>query len=204
MEIKNKLYLTNGKDWRKWLKKNHQTKKEVWLIYYRKKTGQSRIPYDDAVREALCYGWIDSIIKKVDEKRFAQRFSPRKSKSILSQMNKERIRELIKEKKMTKWGLEAVAHVFNPKTDKPGDFIIPQGILKTLRANKDAWKYFQKMPASYQRIRIAYIAGYKQRNPALYKKTLNYFIKMTAKNKRIGFVRERKTVSFNLSKFLVK
>ncbi|MFC1789722.1 YdeI family protein, partial [Patescibacteria group bacterium] len=172
----------------------HKTQKEVWLIYYRKETGNPRISYDDAVLEALCYGWIDSTVKKVDKERFAQRFSPRSRKSRLSQMNKERIRELIKEKKITKWGLEAVAHVFNPKTDKPNDFVIPVEIMKALKVNKEAWKYFQKMPSSYQRIRIAYIEGYRRHND-MYKKTLARFIKMTAQNKRIGFVRERRDVA---------
>jgi len=117
MEIKNTLYVTNRNDWRKWLAENHKKEKEVWLVYYRKETKKPRISYDDAVLEALCYGWIDSIIKKIDGETFAQRFSVRKPKSELSQMNKERIYELIKEKKMTKWGLEAISHIFNPKTD---------------------------------------------------------------------------------------
>jgi uncharacterized protein YdeI (YjbR/CyaY-like superfamily) len=192
MEITNTLYITNRKDWRKWLTKNHKTQKEIWLIYYRKETGKLRIPYDDAVLEALCYGWIDSTIKKIDAERFAQRFSPRSPKSKLSQMNKERIRELIKEKKITKWGLKAVAHVFNSKTDEPDNFIIPPEIIKALKTNKNAWKYFQKMPSPYQHVRIAYIESYKRHNIDIYKKTLAYFIKMTAKNKRIGFVRERR------------
>jgi len=192
MEIKNTLYVTKRKDWRKWLIKNHKKQKEVWLIYYRKKTGKTRIPYDDAVLEALCYGWIDSIVKKIDEERFAQRFSPRRKNSILSQMNKERIRELIKEKKMTKVGLEAIAHVFNPKTDKTEKLIIPNDILKELKANKNAWKYFQKMPLPYKRIRIAYIESYRQYDINIYKKSLAYFIKKTAQNKQIGFVRERR------------
>jgi uncharacterized protein YdeI (YjbR/CyaY-like superfamily) len=192
MKIKNTLYVTNRKDWRKWLTKNHKNKKEVWLIYYRKETGKPRIPYDDAVLEALRYGWIDSIVKKIDKESFAQRFSPRRKNSILSQMNKERIRELMKEKKMTKAGFEAIAHVFNPKKDKTEKLIIPPHILKTLQANKKAWKYFQKMPLPYKRIRIAYIESYKQYNKNIYKKSLAYFIKMTAQNKRIGFVRERR------------
>jgi len=192
MEIKNTLYVTNGKDWRKWLVKNHKKQKEIWLIYYRKETGKPRIPYDDAVREALCYGWIDSIVKKIDTKRFTQRFSPRRLTSILSQMNKERIRELIKEKKMTRCGLEAVAHVFNPQTDKNEKLKISSDTLKVLKANKEAWKYFQKMPPSYQRIRISYIDGSKEYSAEMYKKTLAHFIKRTAQNKRIGFVRERK------------
>lgn len=194
MKIGKTLYVENGKKWRSWLSKNHKTKSEIWLIYYRKETGKPRIPYDDAVSEALCYGWIDSIVKKIDKERFAQRFSPRKPKSILSQMNKERIRKLIKEKKMTKWGIEAVAHAFNPKTDKADKFTIPLDIYRALRANKDAWRYFQKMPPSYQRIRIAYVEGYRKRDAAMYKKSLAHFIKMTARNKRIGFVPERRDV----------
>jgi uncharacterized protein YdeI (YjbR/CyaY-like superfamily) len=192
MEIKNTLYVTNRKDWRKWLAKNHKTEKEIWLIYYRKETGKPRILYDDAVLEALSYGWIDSTAKKIDEERFAQRFTPRSPKSVLSQMNKERIRDLIKEKKMTKWGLKAVAHVFDSKTDDPNSFVIPPEIIKALKENKDAWKNFQKMPPSYQRIRIAYIDGYRQYNSDMYKKKLAYFIKMTEQNKRIGSVRERR------------
>jgi uncharacterized protein YdeI (YjbR/CyaY-like superfamily) len=194
MEIKNKLYVTNRKDWRKWLANNHKKQNEIWLIYYRKETKKLRIPYDDAVLEALAYGWIDSTVKKIDTESFAQRFSPRRPKSVLSQMNKERIRELIKEKRMTKWGLEAIAHAFNPKTDKNEKLKISSNTLKALRANKEAWKYFQKMSPSYQRIRIAYIDGYKQYSANMYKKTLAHFIKRTAQNKRIGFVRERRDI----------
>jgi uncharacterized protein YdeI (YjbR/CyaY-like superfamily) len=192
MEIKNTLYVTNRKNWRKWLSKNHNNQKEVWLIYYRKETGKPRISYDDAVLEALCFGWIDSTVKKIDIERFAQRFSPRKPISSLSQMNRERIRELIKEKKMTKWGLKAIVHVFNPEKAETNKLVIPQDIYKALRTNKDAWKYFQKMPLSYKRIRIAYIETRKRHSMDIYKKSLNHFIKMTAQNKRIGFVRERR------------
>jgi len=192
MEIKNTLYVTNRKNWRKWLSKNHNNKKELWLIYYRKETGKPRISYDDAVLEALCFGWIDSTIKKIDIERFAQRFSPRKSRSSLSQMNRERISELIKEKKMTKWGIKAIAHVFNPKKVETNKLVIPQDIYKALRTNKDAWKHFQKMPLSYKRIRVAYIEARKRHGMDIYKKSLNHFIKMTAQNKRIGFVRERR------------
>jgi uncharacterized protein YdeI (YjbR/CyaY-like superfamily) len=107
-------------------------------------------------------------------------------------MNKERIRELMKGKKMTKLGLKAVEHVFNPKTDKTEKFRIPPDILKRLQTNKDAWKYFQKTPLSYQRIRIKYIESQKKHGVGMYKKALTHFIKKTAQNKRIGFVRERR------------
>ncbi len=112
------LYVTQRKEWRAWLRTHHDAEPEIWLIYYRKATGKPRIPYDHAVEEALCYGWIDSIEKGIDGQRFAQRFSPRKPTSVLSPMNRERIRRLIKEKKMTNAGLAAVAHAFDPQKDR--------------------------------------------------------------------------------------
>ena len=192
MKITETLYITNRKDWRKWLVKNHKTKKEIWLIYYYKKSGKLRISYDNAVLEALCYGWIDGIVKKVNEETFVQRFSPRRPNSLFSQMNKERVRDLIKKKRMTKTGLKAIAHAFNAKTDMTQKLIISADILKSLKTNKEAWKYFQKMPIAYKRIRISYIEKYRQRDVKIYKKSLAYFVKMTAQNKRIGFVKERR------------
>lgn len=191
MNIGKTLYVTTRSAWRRWLAKNHDKVSEIWLVYYRKETGKPRISYDDAVLEALAYGWIDSTVKKVDNERFAQRFSPRKSTSGLSQMNKERVRELIKNGKMTVAGLAAIAHVYNPKMDRIESFTLPQGILKAVKANRDAWKYFQIMPEAYKRIRVAYIESRKRHGIGLYKKALANFVKMTAKNKRIGFVKER-------------
>lgn len=174
-----------------WLSKHHDSAHDIWLIFYKKSSGKPRISYDDAVLEALAYGWIDSIVKKVDEDSFVQRFSPRKPTSVLSQMNKERIRELIKEGKMTKAGLTALSHVFDPDTDEPEKFSIPPSILKALKSDKDTWRNFQKFPGSYRRIRIEYIESRKRHGIAMYTKALRHFIQMTALNKRIGFVKER-------------
>lgn len=192
MVIGKTLYVKNRKAWRAWLKKHHKAAPEIWLVYFRKETGKPRIPYDDAVLEALAFGWIDSTAKKIDEERFAQRFSPRRKTSQLSQMNKERVRELIKQGLMTKAGLEAIVHVYDPKKDKKEKFAIPAGIEKALKENKDAWENFQKMPEAYKRIRIAYIESRKRHGVWMYKRALDYFITMTAQNKRIGFVKERR------------
>ena len=97
MEITDTLRVDHRAAWRAWLKKNYKTKKEIWLIYYRKSSGKPRIPYNDAVEEALCFGWIDSNVKTLDEERFAQRFSPRKPKAAYSPANRERLRKLIAE-----------------------------------------------------------------------------------------------------------
>ncbi len=124
MEITKILYVIKKEDWRNWLKENYNKEKEVWLVYYKKASEKPRISYNDAVNEALCYGWIDSTIKNIDQERFAQRFSPRRSTSRLSEMNKERIRRLIQEKRMTSMGLKAVSHVFDENEEK--NFTIAQ------------------------------------------------------------------------------
>jgi len=192
MEIGKILYVTDRKDWRAWLRKHQKSEADVWLVYYNKKSGKQRISYNDAVEEALCYGWIDSTVKNLDEDRYAQRFTPRKPTSGLSQMNKERIRRLIAQKKMTKAGLEAIAHVFDPEKDKSETFVISFDILKPLKADKEAWRNFQKFPDSYKRIRIKYIETRRRHSQEMFERSLNHFIKMTAKNKRIGFVKEMK------------
>src|SRR5918999_6552667 len=104
MKISQTLYVTNRDDWRAWLNENYETEKEVWLIYYKKHTNQPRIPYDDAVEEALCFGWIDSIVQKIDEERYAQKFTPRRNSSNWSESNRRRLRGLLKAGKMTPAG----------------------------------------------------------------------------------------------------
>ena len=189
MEITETLYVISRKDWRKWLIKNYKNKKDIWLIYYRKKSGKPRMSYGSAVEEALCYGWIDSIIKGVDDQCYAQRFSPRRSNSVLSQINRERVRLLVAKKKMTKVGLAALAHVYNPKKDVP-KLVIPIDALKALKNNKDVWKNFQKFPEAYKRIRIAYLESRRNQGVLEYERSLQHFIKMTEQNKRIGSFKE--------------
>ena len=194
MEITTVLEVKNRSQWRRWLEKNHRTSSEIWLVYYRKQSGKSRIPYNDAVEEALCFGWIDSIIKVLDENRTVQRFSPRRKKSQLSELNKERVRRLIKEGKMTPYGLESIRH--HLESEKNGtknnlvlkEFVFPKDILKELKADPVVWQNFQKFPAHYKTIRIGWIDGARIR-PEEFQKRLKYFIKMTSKNKMFGMMR---------------
>jgi uncharacterized protein YdeI (YjbR/CyaY-like superfamily) len=185
MNIGKLFYAKTRKEWRSWLAKNHDKEKEIWLVYYRKSSGKKRIPYDSAVEEALCYGWIDSILKSIDKEKFAQRFTPRKPNSNLSELNKERIRRLIKKKKMTSIGLKAIKHVFDKPKHMNEELIIAPDILKALKSNKNAWNNFQNYSEGYKKVRIGYIEHLRNRKE-LFDKSLNYFIKMTAKNKQIG------------------
>jgi uncharacterized protein YdeI (YjbR/CyaY-like superfamily) len=180
MDITRTLYITNRKDWRKWLRAHYKTEKEIWLVYPRKETGKSRIVYNDAVEEALCFGWIDSTVKTLDQEHTVQRFSPRKPKSSYSPANQERLRKLIKQRKVIKEIRATLGDILE------GKFEIPKDILNALKTNKEAWKNFQKFSDTYKRIRIGFIEGARQR-PDEFKKRLNYFIRMTEKNKQYGF-----------------
>lgn len=193
MNIGETLYVTNRKQWRAWLARHHKSAPEIWLVYYRKASGKERIPYNDAVEEALCYGWIDSILKPIDTDKYAQRFSPRRKNSPLSPMNKERIRRLIRQKKMTRAGMESIGrHLVEDLkqvsvSKQLKAFKMPDDILEHLKQDPVVWRNFQKFPESYKRIRIGWIDGARHR-PAEFEKRLRYFMKMTAKNRRFGMV----------------
>ncbi len=180
MEISELIYVQDRDAWRDWLTANHKTAEEIWLLYYHKDSGKPRIPYHHAVEEALCFGWIDSIIKNIDEDRFAQRFTPRNPKSGYSQTNKERLKRLIARDKVIPEVLSVVSDIVNQPFEFPAD------IMKELRANKKAWDNFQRYSGAYQRIRIAYIDTARSR-PEEYVKRLKNFIKKTEQDKQFGY-----------------
>ena len=109
--MKSELYVSNRKEWRSWLKKNNAKVEEMWLIYFKKHTGKPSINYMDSVEEALCFGWIDGLKKRIDKQKYAYRFTPRKSGSKWSPLNIKLAKRMIEEGKMTRAGLE----VFNQR-----------------------------------------------------------------------------------------
>ena len=104
MKIGETLYVTQREDFRRWLEENHRSKKEIWLVQYKKATHKPSLNYVEAVEEALCFGWIDGLEKSLDSERYALRFSPRRPRSNWTETNKERARRLIAEGKMTEAG----------------------------------------------------------------------------------------------------
>ena len=129
------LYAASRKEWRAWLRKHYRSAREIWLVYFKKHTGKPRIPYNEAVEEALCFGWIDSTVRSIDEDRFAQRFSVRNPRSSYSQANKERLRNLIRQGKVAK---DVLAALGDMGEEEP--FQVPQDILELIKANRQAWK----------------------------------------------------------------
>jgi uncharacterized protein YdeI (YjbR/CyaY-like superfamily) len=174
------LHASSRSQWRAWLKKNYKSKTEIWLVYYKKHTSKLRISYNDAVEEALCFGWIDSTVRTIDEDSFAQKFSVRRPRSKYSQANLERLRALAKQGKVAKDVLESL-----PDLSREA-LAIPADILKAIKARKEAWKNFQRFSQSYVRIRIAYIEAARKR-PAEFEKRLSHFVRMTEANKQFGF-----------------
>ena len=180
MNVGKTLYVIDRQAWRAWLADHYDKEKEIWLIYPKKASGKPRILYNDAVEEALCFGWIDSTAKRIDDDSYAQRFSPRNPKSPYSEANKARLRKLIKEGRV----IPSVKTVIQDILDE--EFVVPSDILGALKVNKVAWENFQKFSLQYQRIRVAYVDGACDR-PDEFKKRLNNLIKLTEKNKQFGF-----------------
>jgi len=174
------LYVTDRQTWRAWLADHYDKEKEIWLLYPKKASGKPRILYNDAVEEALCFGWIDSTAKRIDNDTYAQRFSPRNPKSPYSEANKARLRRLVKENMVIPSVKAAVQDIIEEA------FVIPPNILEALKANKKTWENFQEFSIQYQRIRVAYVESASNR-PDEFKKRLNNLIKKTEKKKQFGF-----------------
>src|SRR5690606_16966525 len=181
VELGQTLEVQTRAEWRAWLEKHHATEPEIWLVFYYTATGKSTIDYDEAVEEALCFGWIDSTVKRIDDERRGQRFTPRRPGSPLSEMNKVRVRRLHEAGLMRPSGLAVAGAVL----DEP--FEIAPDILERLKEDGTVWKNFQGFPDSYQRIRIGWIETDRGRSEE-FEKRLRYFLEMTAQNKRYGQV----------------
>jgi uncharacterized protein YdeI (YjbR/CyaY-like superfamily) len=155
------LYTANRDDWRAWLEKNHNTEREVWLIYYKKHTGKSTIPYEEAVEEAICFGWIDTKVKRLDEERYAQKYTPRRPRSKWNKNNIERAKKMIQSGRMTESGLK----IFNERQEY--DVIvetleIPPDLRNELETNKTSHKNFLSFAPSYRKTYITWINSSKK------------------------------------------
>ena len=175
------LYVTTRKEWRKWLSSNFDEKHEIWLIYPHKSTGKPVIEYNTAVEEALCFGWIDSLRKSLDDVHSLQKFSVRREKSGYSQPNRERLKWLLERDMVHPSVIEKVKEVLKE------EFVFPQDILDELKKDKETWQNYQNFSDSYKRIRIAFI-NVARKNDEVFQKRLNNFIKHTKANKLVrGF-----------------
>lgn len=148
--------------WRAWLATHHATASKVWLVFHKTHTGTRSIDYEAAVEEALCFGWVDSLIKRLDEDRYARKFTPRKAGSAWSASNRRRYA------KLKAAGRLAPAGVNRPPTTRsaypvaPDVSTVPGDVAKTLEAAPKAWTYFQSLPPSHRRRYLLWIVTARQ------------------------------------------
>jgi len=179
MKITKSCTARNQRDWRKWLEKNHNRESEVWLVYFKPASGKFNLDYESSVEEALCFGWIDSIIQKIDENTYARKFNPRRLNSQWSETNKRRVLKVIRDGRMMEAGLAKVTfdvedvQVRQPKAKRPA-VEMPESIEQALRSNAQAWETFQKISPSLKRNYILWLSNAKK--SATFEKRLQLLI----------------------------
>ena len=156
------IYLETAEKWRAWLQENHASASGVWLLFYKKGFSRPTITYEAAVEDALCFGWIDSVIRRVDEYSYARKFTPRKNDSKWSPSNKKRVEKLIACGRMTEIGLAKIeAAKKNGMWDQPDrpqlKLNMSQDFATALAANPAAKQFFEQLAPSYQKQYLGWI-----------------------------------------------
>ena len=173
------LNIKTRTDWRNWLEQNFNIENEVWLVYAKISTGKQRIQYNDAVEEALCFGWIDSTNKMLDKDHTIQRFTPRHTISSYSQPNKERLKWLAENNLIHHSFLKTIQEIISK------EYVFPLDIIDEIKKDKTTWNNYIKFSEPYKRIRIAYIESARKR-PNEFIKRLTNFIQKTRENKLVS------------------
>lgn len=177
------LEVRDRQQWRTWLGKHHASSPGVWLVFYKDHTGVKSILYEDSVRAALCFGWVDSLIKRLDDDRYARKFTPRKSTSKWSDSNRQRWAELKAAGLLTAAGL-AAAPTDNTYAPPPPIPDLPAYIAKALQANPKAWRFFQELAPTYRRHFVGWIHTAKR--PGTREKRIRESIALLAAGKKLG------------------
>jgi uncharacterized protein YdeI (YjbR/CyaY-like superfamily) len=157
----------NRNKWRNWLQKNHEKADEIWLVYYKKHTKIPSVVYHEAVEEAICFGWIDGKIQRIDDERYRQRFTPRRRGSLWSDLNRKRAERMISEGKMTGAGRAKIkearenGHWQDPYSAKK-EMDIPPDLLKALESNPVSYEFFKGLTRPYRNRYINWV-GFAKR-----------------------------------------
>ncbi|MCK4654569.1 MAG: YdeI/OmpD-associated family protein [Candidatus Cloacimonetes bacterium] len=189
--MENTLYVTTHQQWRKWLEENHATQNEIWLIYYKKHTGKPRISYENAVEEAICFGWIDSLIKKIDDEKYMQKYTPLNDNSVWSEINRKRAEKMMKERKMTPAGLKKIDTAKkNRKWKKAYSStrkieMLPE-LERALKTNETAWFNFNNFADSYKNMYIGWVSAAKRE--ATRQRRIKEVVRRSEQNQKPGMM----------------
>jgi uncharacterized protein YdeI (YjbR/CyaY-like superfamily) len=161
------LYFETATDWRAWLQQNHDKSSGIWLVFYKKGSGKTSLAYEESVEEALCYGWIDSVIKKIDEQSYVRKFTPRKDGSNWSDLNKKRVEKLIRDGRMTEIGMAKIEIAKqNGEWEKPDQprpqFVLHEEFQAALEQHPKAKQFFNSLNKADRQQYIYWVASAKR------------------------------------------
>lgn len=189
VDIGKRQTFKNRDAWRAWLAKNHARANELWLVLYKKHTRQPTVAYGDAVEEALCFGWIDGIVKTIDDEKYAIRFCPRRRGSVWSEPNKQRVAKMIAQGRMTDIGLAKIEEAkqngeWDKATRREDIADLPREFARALQANRQARVNFERLAPSHQRQYIGWISDAKRDETR--QRRIDAAIEMLNENKKLG------------------
>jgi len=177
------LDLRTRKQWRQWLATNHASNPGVWLVRYKHHSGVKTMEYEDLVREALCFGWIDSLVKRLDDDRYAIKVTPRKPTSKWSDSNRKRWRELDAAGLLASAG-QAAAPTKSTYAPRPRIPQLPAYIAKAFKSSRKAWEHFQALAPTYRRDFVVWI--HMARRPETREKRIRESMTLLSAGKKLG------------------
>ncbi|MGA2488703.1 MAG: YdeI/OmpD-associated family protein [Anaerolineales bacterium] len=187
MKISQTFTASDRAAWHAWLAEHGDHATEVWLVYYKAVAGKPTVSYQDSLEEALCFGWVDSIIQKMDEEKYARKFTPRKAGSKWSELNKHLVVKLIREGRMTEAGLARVDFPLSEAQAEPPkrpELSLPDWLKASLMASSRAWENFQRLAPSHQRNYIGWISKAKKEETR--QRRIQEAIGRLEKNEKLG------------------
>jgi len=182
------IYLKTRNAWRKWLTINHSSFQGIWLIHYKKYTGKPNIAYNDAVEEALCFGWVDSLVKRIDEERYMQKYTPRKPNSSWSEWNKVRVAKMIDAGLMTEVGIKMIEIAqqngkWDGKINAQRVHHLSEDLRDILETDEIAYMAYKNLPPSQKKMHNIWIMDAKKEETRI--RRLEKFIGLLKEGKRM-------------------
>jgi uncharacterized protein YdeI (YjbR/CyaY-like superfamily) len=187
MQMKKTFSAASPREWRAWLQKNHASEKEVWLVYFKKHSGKSSITYHESLEDALCFGWIDSLIQRIDDDSYARKFTPRQPGSPWSELNKHLVARLVKSGRMAEAGMARVDFPL-PDASAPlpvrPPLAIPEWLTSGLASSPSALEFFHSLPPSQQTLYTRWLSDAKKEETR--RKRIGEAIKKLENHERLG------------------
>lgn len=181
------LVMRNRREWRRWLARNGKRQKEIWLVQFRKGSPGTAVAYDDALDEALCFGWIDSLVKRIDGDRYARKFTRRTNPLTWSALNRKRMKRLIAEGRVTRAGLAVAGYRNAPKRVEQRSHIperLPPALAAVIRQDTRAWSAFRALAPSHRRAYIGWVTSAKREETRL--RRLAEAVRVLARGEKLG------------------